>query len=166
MASGSPFDLVVLECIWLVHWSCKANLSINCHNLLWKVIDLNWLSGERVVCIRPKGELLTWFVLGHLDRMYGARALWSQRTLDFFVLNRLLPSGLCYMYLFVGKSTAIWKYWVWWHLDEIARRLVWILSLVFISLLIFGILFSAARCVSLSCSQSFLGGLCGHSPES
>ena len=82
---------------------------------------MNWLSSERVVSIRPKGELLTWLVFGYLDRMYGARALWSQRALDFFMLNRFLPSCVC---SFVGKSTAVWKYWVWWHLDEISRRLV------------------------------------------
>ena len=79
---------------------------------------MNWLSGERVVSICPKGELLTWLVFGNLDRMYGARALWSQRALDFFVLDRFLPS-LPYMYLFFGKSTTIWKNWVWRHLDEI-----------------------------------------------
>ena len=71
-----------------------------------------------MVSIGAKSELLAWFIIGHLDGVYGARTLWSQRALDFFVLDRFLPS-LPYMYLFFGKSTTIWKNWVWRHLDEI-----------------------------------------------
>ena len=125
MASGtSPRNIVILESIWLVQGACEANLSINSHNLLRKVINLNWLSCERVVCIGAKSELLAWFIIGHLDGVYGAGALWSKRALDFLVLDQFLPSLSSYMYLFFGKSAAIWKYWVWWHLDEIGRRLV------------------------------------------